>query len=125
MGTQQLLLIIIGMIVLAAAIAVGNLLFNAHSESSTKDTIVSECMNLGSLAQQYFFKSTEMGGGDRSFVGWNISKHIDSTLSATYSIISANNEKLILKGLPLAAKKYSWAVKTTVTKNDIDSKIVD
>ena len=125
MGTQQLLLIIIGMIVLAAAIAVGNLLFNAHAESSTKDTIISECMNLGSLAQQYYNKSMEMGGGDKSFVGWSISQHIDSTMSATYSIISANDEKLILKGLPLAAKKYSWAVKTTVTKYNIDSEIMD
>lgn len=124
MGTQQLLLLIVGLIVIAAAIVGGNLLFSAHSESSTKDTIISECMNLGSLAQQYYSKSEEMGGGDRSFVGWSISTHIDSTLSATYSIISANNEKLILKGLPTANKKYDWAVKTTVTKNDIDSEII-
>ena len=125
MGTQQLLLLIVGLIVIAAAIVGGNLLFEAHSESSTKDTIISECMNLGSLAQQYYSKSEEMGGGDKSFVGWSISKHIDSTLSATYSIISANNEKLILKGLPTTDKKYDWAVKTTVTKNDIDSEIMD
>ena len=36
MGSQQLLLIIVGMIVIAAAIAVGNLLLEAHSESTTK-----------------------------------------------------------------------------------------
>ena len=125
MGTQQLLLLIVGLIVITAAIVGGNLLFEAHSESSTKDTVISECMNLGSLAQQYYSKSEEMGGGDKSFVGWSISEHIDSTLSATYSIISANNEKLILKGLPTANKKYDWAVKTTVTKNDIDSEIMD
>jgi hypothetical protein len=125
MGTQQLLLIIVGMIVLAAAIAVGNLLFEAQSESATKDSIVSESINLGSLAKQYFNKSTEMGGGDYSFAGWNISGHLDTTSSATYSIVTANNEKLILRGSPLEDKNYSWAVKTTVTKNDIVTEILE
>jgi len=125
MGTQQLLLIIVGMIVIAAAIAGGNLLFDAHTESTTKDAILSECMNLGSLAQQYYNKSIEFGGGEKSFVGWDISEHIDSTMNATYSIISASKEKLILKGLPTADKNYSWAIKTTVTKNDIDSEIME
>jgi hypothetical protein len=125
MGTQQLLLIIIGMIVLGAAIVGGNLLFEAHSESATKDNIVYECTNLGTLAQHYYSKSIEMGGGNNSYVGWNISEHLDSTLSATYSIILANDEKLILKGLPLPDKNYSWAVKTTVTKIDIVSEIME
>jgi len=125
MGTQQLLLIIVGMIVIAAAIVGGNLLFDAHSESATKESIVSEITNLGSLAQQYHSKSAEMGGGNKSFVGWSISQQIDSTLSATYSILVANDEKLILKGLPHAQKNYSWAVKLTVTKNDIVSEIME
>jgi hypothetical protein len=113
------------MIVLGAAIAVGNLLFDAHSESATRDNIVYECTNLGTLAQHYYSKSTEMGGGNNSYVGWTISEHLDSSLSATYSIILANDEKLILKGLPLPDKNYSWAIKTTVTKNDIFSEILE
>ncbi|UCH65503.1 MAG: hypothetical protein JSW63_13010 [Ignavibacterium sp.] len=125
MGQQQLLLIIIGMIVLAAAIAGGNLLFKVHSESSAKDNIISECSSLGSLAQQYYNKSAEMGGGDKSFIGWSISEHIDSTHSAIYSIILANDEKLILRGTPQKDKNYSWAVKTTVTKYDIFSEIME
>ena len=125
MGTQQLLLIIVGMIVFAAAIAVGILLFESHSESSTKDSIVSESKNLGSLARQYFNKSTEMGGGNKSFVGWKISNHIDTTSSGTYSILLANDEHVILKGLPLADKNYNWAVKTTITKNEIATEIMD
>ena len=125
MGTQQLLLIIVGMIVIAAAIAGGNLLFEANSESATKESIVSEITNLGSLAQQYHSKSAEMGGGNKSFVGWNISEHIDSTMSATYSIVLANDEKLILRGAPLEDKNYSWAVKTTVSRNDIVSEIME
>ena len=125
MGSQQLLLIIVGMIVIAAAIAVGNLLLEAHSESTTKESIISEGTNLGSLALQHFNKSTEMGGGNRSFVGWQISEQLDSTSSGTYSIVSINDEKLILKGLPLANNNYDWAVKTTITKSEINTEIME
>jgi predicted alpha-1,6-mannanase (GH76 family) len=125
MGTQQLLLIIIGMIVLAAAIVVGNLLFEAYSESTTKDSIVLESIDLGSLAQQYFNKSIEMGGGNRSFVGWQISEFLDSTSNGTYSIVLITDKKLILKGLPLADKNYDWAVRTKITKDEINTDIMD
>lgn len=125
MGSQQLLLIIVGTIVIAAAITVGILLFEAHSESSTKDSIVIESKNLGSLAKHYFNKSPEMSGGNNSFVGWKISNDIDTTSSGTYSILLANDEKLILKGSPLADKNYNWAVKTTITKNEIATEIMD
>lgn len=125
MGTQQLLLIIVGMIVLAAAIAIGNILFEAHYESTTKDSIVSESLNLGSLAKQYYNKSTEMGGGNKSFVGWKITENIDTTTSGTYSIILATDEELILRGLPLVDKNYNWAVKTTISINEITTEIME
>ncbi len=125
MGHQQLLLIIVGLIVISAAVAGGILLFEAHAESSVKENIVSECTNLGSQAQQYYNKSAEMGGGDKSFVGWNISEYIDSTQSATYSIVLVNDEKLILRGTPIEDKNYNWEVKTTVTKSDIVSEIME
>ena len=66
-----------------------------------------------------------MGGGNRSFVGWQISEQLDSTSSGTYSIVSINDEKLILKGLPLANNIYDWAVKTTITKSEINTEIVE
>ncbi len=53
MGQQQLLLIVLGVIVVGIAIVVGINLFNANAESSTKDGIVSDCTNLGAMAQQY------------------------------------------------------------------------
>ena len=125
MGTQQLLFILLGLIAIAVAIAGGIYMFDAYAESSAQDNIVSESYSLGSLAQQYYNKSAEMGGGDKSFVGWNISEHVDSTHSAIYSIVLSNNEKLILRGTPQEDKNYSWAIKTTVTKTDIVSEIME
>ena len=125
MGQQQLLLIIVGLIVISAAVAGGIILYGAHAESAAQENIVSECTNLGSQAQQFYNKSAEMGGGDKSFVGWDVSEHLDSTQSAIYSIVSANDERLILRGTPTKDKNYGWAVKTTVTKSDIVSEIME
>ena len=56
MGQQQLLLIVLGVIVVGIAVVVGINLFNANAESSTQDSIVSQCTNLGAMAQQYYKK---------------------------------------------------------------------
>ncbi len=125
MGQQQLLLIVFGMIALAVAIALGNLLFEVHSESATKDSIISESMHIGTMAQQYFNKTKEMGGGNKSFIGWKISVHLDSTSSGTYTIINADDDKLILKGSPISDKDYDWVVKTKVTKEEIITEIMN
>ncbi len=125
MGTQQLLLIVLAMIALAVAIAIGNLLFEVHSESATKDSITSESIHIGTMAQQYFNKTKEMGGGNKSFIGWKISGHLDSTSSGTYTIVNVNDDKLILKGSPISDMDYDWAVKSTVTKEEIITEIMD
>ena len=56
MGQQQLLLIVLGVIVVGIAVVVGINLFNANAESSTQDSIVSQCTNVGAMAQQYYKK---------------------------------------------------------------------
>ena len=72
MGQQQLLLIVLGVIIVGIAVVVGINLFNANAEESTKDGVVSDCTNLGAMAQQYYKKPTSMGGGGNSFVGWEV-----------------------------------------------------
>jgi hypothetical protein len=64
MGQQQLLLIVLGVIIVGIAVVVGINLFNANAEESTKDGVVSDCTNLGAMAQQYYKKPTSMGGGE-------------------------------------------------------------
>jgi hypothetical protein len=56
MGQQQLLLIVLGVIVVGIAVVVGINLFNASAEEANKDGIVSDCTNLGAMAQQYYKK---------------------------------------------------------------------
>lgn len=122
MGQQQLLLIVLGVIIVGIAVVVGINLFNTSAEESTKDTLVSEGTNLGALAQQYFKKPTEMGGGGGSFVGFNIPTKLDSTISANWDISgtpSATEIKFV--GTP---HEYSdWTVEVVVTSQSISASV--
>ena len=69
MGQQQLLLIVLGVIIVGIAVVVGINLFNANAKEAAKDGVVSDCTNLGAMAQQYYKKPTSMGGGGNTFTG--------------------------------------------------------
>ena len=124
MGTQQLFLIVLAIIVVGAAIAFTSQLFESNSEFSTQDSIVSESLNLGTLAQQYYNKSTELAGGSKSFIGWLISASLASTLNGTYLVEKISKEELIIIGKPDSNKKYDWYIKTTITRINMESEVV-
>ncbi len=69
MGQQQLLLIILGVIIVGIAVAVGITMFQDSSGSSNRDAVASDLMNLASRAQQYYRKPSSMGGGGNTFNG--------------------------------------------------------
>jgi len=102
MGQQQLLLIVLGVIVVAIAVVVGFNMFNSNAISSNRDSLVSDLNNLGTMAQEYWRKPSAMGGGDRSFTGFTIPSHTDTTPNGTYAatvaaqsmtIVGTGNEK--------------------------------
>ncbi len=124
MGTQQLLLLVVAMIVVGVAITLASQLFDSNSEFSTQDSIVSESFNLGTLAQQYYNKPRELAGGSKSFIGWLISASLDSTLNGTYSVEKISKEELIIIGKPDSTKKYDWYVKTTITRINMETEVV-
>jgi hypothetical protein len=121
MGQQQLLLIVLGVIIVGIAVVVGINLFTTGAEESTKDTIVSEGTNLGALAQQYFKKPTEMGGGGNDFTNFQIPSRLDTTIAAVWSISSASENQIQFEGDP---KEYDgWTVVVTVTSENISSSV--
>lgn len=126
MGQQQLLLIVLGVIVVGIAVVVGINLFNANAEESAKDGVVSDCTNLGAMAQQFYKKPTSMGGGGNSFTpsglpAFTIPASLVATANGTYSVANTANTSTIT-GTPLEAS-YSWTVTTTVTPDSIQSVI--
>ncbi len=121
MGQQQLLLIVLGVIVVGIAVVVGINLFNVNAEEANKDGIVSDCTNLGAMAQQFYKKPTSMGGGGNTFTGWNDTwveaTGLDSTANGEYSVTPGPTQ-VIITGTP---SEYTWTIVTTVTSSSIVS----
>jgi hypothetical protein len=69
MGQQQLLLIILGVIIVGIAIAVGITMFRDNAVSSNRDAMANDLMHLAAKAKHFYKRPTSMGGGGHSFVG--------------------------------------------------------
>jgi Tfp pilus assembly protein PilE len=107
MGQQQLLLIILGVIVVGIAVAVGITMFTDNAISANRDAVTNDLVNLSSRAQQYYRRPTSLGGGGNSFSGLTADGSGLQKLTAkpsnangTYSIITAGTSTLVvLKGV--------------------------
>ncbi len=69
MGQQQLLLIILGVIIVGIAVAVGITMFQDNALSSNRDAVQTDLATLAVKAQEYFRKPASLGGGGNSFAG--------------------------------------------------------
>jgi Tfp pilus assembly protein PilE len=68
MGQQQLLLIILGVIVVGIAVAVGITMFQDNAVSANRDAVTNDLVNLAARAQQFYRRPAALGGGAQSFV---------------------------------------------------------
>jgi hypothetical protein len=91
MGQQQLLLIILGVIIVGIAIAVGLSLFAAQSVQSNRDAIINDLNNLAAQAYQYRIRPTSMGGGQGEYTNFSIPKKMGSNENATYTAVASSN----------------------------------
>ncbi len=69
MGQQQLFLVILGVIVIGAAIAAGLSLFSDNAISANRDAVSEDLISLAGRAQQYYRRPASLGGGGSSFIG--------------------------------------------------------
>ncbi|MFZ1978686.1 MAG: hypothetical protein WAV76_12085 [Bacteroidota bacterium] len=96
MGQQQLLLIILSVIIVGIATAVGLSLFTAQAIEANKDAIINDISNLASNAYQFRIRPISMGGGGNSYLGSNgaiytIPIRLRSDENGTYSVtVTAN-----------------------------------
>ncbi len=69
MGQQQLLLILLGVIAVMIATAVGITMFADNAENANRGAVTNDLVNLAARAQQYYRRPTAIDGGGSSFVG--------------------------------------------------------
>ena len=68
MGQQQLLLIILGVIIVGIAVAVGITMFQDNAISANRDAVTNDLVQLAAKAQQHFRRPVSLGGGGNSYV---------------------------------------------------------
>jgi hypothetical protein len=101
MGQQQLLLIILGVIIVGIAIAVGISMFSSSSVQSNKDAIVNDLNNLAADAYQYRIRPSTMGGGGGSYGGYIVRLALQSNANGTYlptTGVAAGSQSFTLTG---------------------------
>jgi hypothetical protein len=126
MGTQQILLIVLSVIIVGAAIAVGIQMFNAQSYSANKAAIAAEAQSYASQIVQYYKTPESQGGagGDLtsvtpdkigSFIGWGGAENTDGD-SGRYKISDVTATEVEITGIGTEVKNgYSPKIVTTIS----------
>lgn len=113
MGQQQLLLIILGVIIVGIAIAVGIAQFSAHSSQANKDGVTSSLINISANAYQYRIRPSTMGGGGNSYVGYTVPSKMTTDDNGAYALNGAPTAtQIVLRGM--SSINGSWVATCTV-----------
>jgi hypothetical protein len=126
LGQQQILLIILGLVVIGIAIALGMSLFRAHAISSKRDILTNETIDMAAQAISYYKRAREFGGGGKSFIGWQIPSQVQNTINGSYIIAEVYNDHVVLiaTGTEVVTGNDSIQVKTTVQPNSYQTEVI-
>ncbi len=97
MGQQQLLLVILGVIIVGLAIAIGISLFSAQKLATNRDALINDLHHLAVVAYQYRISLRSMGGGEGDYAGFTIPQAMQTNNNGTYSVTDTQKYSLTLK----------------------------
>ena len=120
MGQQQLLLIMLSIVVVGVAIAMGILLFSTNAIEQKRNEVINECTLLASHAQLYFRRPTALGGGGRSFIGWKIPLQHVTTEVGHFVLSSVSNNKVKITGIGNETVTGNDSIKVEVEVTPLD-----
>ncbi|RMF60249.1 MAG: hypothetical protein D6748_04550 [Calditrichaeota bacterium] len=86
MGQQQLLLIVLGVIIVGIAIAVGVTMFKSSAVDTNRQAVISDLVNFAAKAQRYYRTPSELGGGAQSFKNFYLSPVDTGNANGSYSV---------------------------------------
>ena len=104
MGQQQLLLIILGVIIVGIAVAVGITMFQDNAISANKDAVVNDLVQLAAKAQQHYRKPVSLGGGGNSYSGIDSAGSLVSSAfwnndNGKYFVSTTGTTQIVLRGI--------------------------
>lgn len=94
MGTQQLMLVILGVILVGIAIAVGISTFQAQNVRSNLDAMINDLNHIAANAYQYRMRPAKLSGGEGDYSLYEIPPKLSSNSNATYSIVRKNQNTM-------------------------------
>ena len=130
MGQNQILMLILSVIIVGVAVAVGINQFGENALIANRDAIASDCQRLVSTSQQWYRKPVSLGGGGNTFTGLTLSElAIDPTNengSYTLTVDSATQITVVGTGIenspatsaPLTVTLVHDAATNTITYSD-------
>ena len=82
MGSQQLMLIVIGVVIAGISVAIGVWMFIDQSTATNRDEISSDLIQLAAQAQKYYRRPETLGGGNNSFGGVTLQRLTSKPVNA-------------------------------------------
>jgi len=127
LGQQQLLMIVLAIIIVGIAIAISVQLFKSNAIESKRDLLIEETNSLAAMAIQYYKKPQEIGGGGRSFMGWEVPPQMVQTFNGNFmrAVVNANEVIITGTGSEAVTDTDSIKVETTVRPNEIFTIIIN
>jgi len=127
LGQQQLLMIVLAIIIVGIAIAISVQLFRSNAIESKRDLLIEETTSLASMAIQYYKKPQAMGGGGRSFAGWEIPSQMVQTFNGNFmrAVVSPGVVLITGTGSEAITDTDSIKVLTRVTPDEIFTTIIN
>ena len=95
MGQQQLLLIVLGVIIVGIAVVVGLNMFQTSAVEANRNAVIADLTNLAAKGQQFYKKSTSLGGGGQDFNGFTLATLEQSNDNGYYRISTAAQTTLV------------------------------
>lgn len=86
MGSQQLLLILVGVIVVGLMVIAGFSVVRTYYETTNRDQLISTLNDLALLAQQHFKKPVAQGGGGGVYTRFTIPRQMRTTAAGNFSV---------------------------------------
>lgn len=101
MGQQQHLLIILGVLIVGIAIAVGIGMFRSSGTDMIRSAVVSDLNYYAARAREYYWKPIMLGGGNRSFENITLGRLMLNSENehGTYTIVSTSKDQLVMLGV--------------------------
>lgn len=112
MGTQQLLYVVLGLIIVGVAIAVAFSMVKEEAVQRARDSLQNDISLVIMKVQEYYRKSSLQGGGGNSFSGLtpdkirlSRAKNIESanelwvTANGTYTLATVSADSVVLEGI--------------------------